>query len=100
MAHFEKLKPKEEKWAEKLLVPRRKRGEVKLAVPLAEKVKQNTVTKEMAKSWNAKLKESKVSRTSTGRLNMTIAAETEEERSKKARARAEKKKAAEEQWKA
>ena len=48
MAHFEKLKPKEEKWAEKLLVPRRKRGEVKLAVPLAEKVKQNTVTKEMA----------------------------------------------------
>ena len=100
MAHFEKLKPKEDKWAETLLVPRRKRGEIKLAVPLAEKVKQNAVTKEMAKSWNAKLKESKVSRTSTGRLHLTIAAETEEERSKKARARAEKKKAAEEQWKA
>ena len=94
------LKPND-KWAERLLVPRRKRGKIKTDLSLKQKIKNNTVTKEMAKTWNAKLKKSKISRSSTGRLpmSMTTVPETEEERAAKARKRANRKKDAEERWK-
>ena len=97
---MQSLKPND-KWAEKLLVPRRKRGEVQTEMSLKQKIKKNTVTKEMAKTWNAKLKKSKISRSSTGRLpmSMTTVPETEAERAAKARKRANRKKDAEERWK-
>ena len=109
------LKPKEEKWAQKLLIPRRKRGpstsknspsttsksktlrfssQDGFYMPAKKKIR--SPYKKMSKSWSEKLKKSKVPRTSTGRLPLPKEEleeqQSEEVRAMKARQLAEKKK--------
>ena len=96
------LKPKEEKWAQKLLIPRRKRGPSTSSNSpksktlrfssqdgfyMPKKKKQmRSPYKKMSKTWSEKLKKSKIPRTSTGRLPMPkelLEEEESEESSKK-----------------
>lgn len=118
------LKPKEEKWAQKLLIPRRKRAPssngstspstISKSKTLrfssqngfympAKKKNMRSPYKKMSKTWSEKLKKSKIPRTSTGRLPMPKELleeeESEETRAMKSRQLAEKKKLAEENWK-
>ena len=113
------LKPKEEKWAQKLLIPRRKRGpSTSINSPnsktlrfssqdgfyMPKKKKQmRSPYKKMSKTWSEKLKKSKIPRTSTGRLPMPKELleeeESEESQARKAKEAAEKKRLAEENWK-